>query len=48
MLMEINAKMWFGVSLSTDVNTIQSNTKPIICSTVKCTKKNNEENVTRV
>ena len=41
-------KMWCSVSLSTDVNTIQSNIKPFICSTVKCTKNNNEENMTRV
>ena len=41
-------KMWCGVSLSTDVNTVQSNIKSILCSTVKCTKDINEENMTRV
>ena len=41
-------KMWCGVSLSTDVITVQGNIKSIICSTVKCTKDNNEENMTRV
>ena len=40
-------KKWCGVSLSTDVNTVQSNIKSIICSTVKCTKDNNRENMTR-
>ena len=40
-------KMWCGVSLSTAVNTVQSNIKSIICSTVKCTKENNEENTAR-
>ena len=41
-------RKWCGVSLSTDVNTVQSHIKSIICSTVKCTKDNNEENMTRV
>ena len=36
-------KMWCGVSLSTVVNTVQSNIKYIICSTVKCTKDNDEK-----
>ena len=40
--------MWCGVSLSTDVNNVQSNIKSIISSTDKCTKDNNEENMTRV
>ena len=31
-------KMWHGVSLSNAVNTIQSNIRPVTCSTVKCTK----------
>ena len=31
-------KMWCGVSLNNNVTTLQSNTKPIICSTVICTK----------
>ena len=31
-------KMWCGVSLSNNVTTVQSNTKPIICRTVICTK----------
>ena len=39
--------MWCGVPLSTDGYTVQSDIKPIICSTVKCTKDNNEENMTR-
>ena len=39
-------KKWCGVSLSTDVNTVHSNIKSIICSTVKCAKNNNEENMT--
>ena len=34
-------KKWCGMSLSTDVNIVQSNIKPIVCSTVKCTKDNN-------
>ena len=41
-------KMWCGVSLSNVVNTIQSNTKPVICSTVTCTKDDNKENMARV
>ena len=40
-------KKWSGVSLSTDVNTVQSNINSIICSTIKCTKDNNEENMTK-
>ena len=40
-------RKWCGVSLSTDVNTVQSNVKSIICSTAKCTKDNNGENMTR-
>ena len=40
-------KKWCGVSLSTDVNIVQSNVKSIICSIVKCTKDNNGENMTR-
>ena len=40
--------LWCGVSLSTDVNTVQSNIKSIICNTVKYTKDNNEENMTRL
>ena len=31
-------KLWCGVSLNDNVTTVQSNTKPIICSTVICTK----------
>ena len=30
--------MWCGVSLSNNVTTVQSNIKPIISSTVACTK----------
>ena len=40
-------KMWCGGSLSTDVNIVPSNIKSIICSTVKCTKDDNGENMTR-
>ena len=41
-------KMWCGVSLSNVVNTVQSNIKSVICSTVKCTKDNNKENMARI
>ena len=40
-------KKWCGASLSTDVNTVQSSIKSIICDTVKCTKDNSGENMTR-
>ena len=40
-------KMWCGMSLSTEVNIVQSNIKPIVCSTIKCTKDNNGEPMTR-
>ena len=40
-------KMWCGVSLRTVVNTVQSNIKSVTCSTVKCTKDNNEQNMVR-
>ena len=40
-------KKWCGMSLSTDVNIVQSNIKPIVCSTIKCTKDNNGEHMTR-
>ena len=40
-------KKWCGVPLSTDVNTVQSNIKPIVCSTVKYTKDNSGENMIR-
>ena len=40
-------RMWCGVSLSTLVNNVQSNIKSVVCSTVKCTKNNNEENLAR-
>ena len=36
-----------GVSLSTDVNIVQSNIKPIVCSTIKCTKDDHGELMTR-
>ena len=39
--------MWGGVSLSNVVNTVQSNIKPVICSSVKCTKENDKENMAR-
>ena len=41
-------KMWYGVSLSNVVNTVQSNTKSVICSTVTCTKDDKIESVVRV
>ena len=40
--------MWCSVSLSNVVNTVQSIIKPVICSTVTCTKDNNKENMARV
>ena len=40
-------KKWCGMSLSTDVNIVQSDLKPIVCSTIKCTKDNNGEPMTR-
>ena len=40
-------KEWCGVSLSTDDNIVQSNIKPIVHSTIKCTKDNNGEHMTR-
>ena len=40
--------MWCGVSLSNVVNTVQSNTKSFICSTVTSTKDDNKESVVRV
>ena len=41
-------KMWCGVSLRNIVNTIQSNTKSVICSTVTCTKDDNKESMARL
>ena len=41
-------KMWCGVSLSNVVNTVQSNIKSVICSTVTCTKDDNKENMAGV
>ena len=40
-------KMWCGVPLSNVVNTIQSNTKSVMCSTVTCTKDDNKETMAR-
>ena len=40
--------MWGGMSLSNVVSIIQSNTKPVMCSTVTCTKDNNKESMARV
>ena len=40
-------KMWCGVCVSTDVNTVQSNIKSTMCSIVKCTKDNIEKDMTR-
>ena len=39
-------KEWCGVSLSTDVNTLQSNMRTIMCNTIGCTKDNHEEYMT--
>ena len=36
-----------GMSLSTEVNIVQSSIKPIVCSTIKCTKDNNGEPMAR-
>ena len=35
-------KIWCGVSLSSVVNTVQINIKPVICSTITCTKDDNK------
>ena len=43
MLREINVKYGVVLSLSNVVNTVQSNIKPVICSTVKYTKENDKE-----
>ena len=40
-------KRWCGMSLSTEVNIVQSNIKVIVCSTIKCTKDNNGEPMAR-
>ena len=40
-------KKWCGMSLSTSVSIVQNNIKPIVCSTIKCTKDNNGEPMTR-
>ena len=40
-------KIWCGVSLSTDVNIVQSNIKLALCSIIKCTKDNIGEHITR-
>ena len=37
-------KKWCGMALNTDVSI---NIKPIVCSTIKCTKDNNGEPMTR-
>ena len=42
---EDRSKEWCGVSLSTDVNTLQSNMRPIVCNTVGCTRDNHEKNM---
>ena len=39
-------KEWCGVSLSTDVNILQSNMRPIVCNTIGCTKDNHEKYLT--
>ena len=41
-------KMWCGVPLSNVVNTIQNNTKSVICGTVTCTKDDNKESMVRI
>ena len=35
-------KTWYGASLSNAVNSVQSNTKSVICGTVTCTKDDNK------
>ena len=40
-------KEWCGVSLSTNVNIIQNNIKPTVCSTIGGTKDNHEKHLTR-
>ena len=35
-------KMWCGVSLTNVFNTVQSNIKPVICSTITCIKDDNK------
>ena len=39
-------KKWCGVSLSTDVNIVQNNIKPFVCSTTRDTKNNHEKHLT--
>ena len=39
------SKEWCGVSLSSDVNTLQSNMRPIVCNTIGCTRNNHEKNM---
>ena len=40
-------KEWCGVSLSTEVNLVQNNIRPIVCSTIRGTKGNHEKHLTR-
>ena len=40
-------KTWCGMSLSNEVNIAQSNIKPIVCTTIKCTEDNKGEPMTR-
>ena len=47
MLKEINARSGVAVSLSTDVNMMQNNIKPIVCSTIRGTRDNPEKHLTR-
>ena len=39
-------KEWCGVSLSTDVNILQSNMRPIMCNTIGSTTDNHEKYLT--
>ena len=39
-------KTWCGVSLSTDVNIVQNNIKPIECNTIRGTQNNHEKHLT--
>ena len=39
-------KKWCGVSMSTDVNIVQNNIKPIVCSTIRGTQNNHEKHIT--
>ena len=40
-------KEWYGVSLSTDVNILQSSMRPIVCNTIGYTKDNHKKYLER-